>query len=276
MPTAHAADDAAIHYDVRGSGPDTLLLLAGQSNNHRWWDSVRADFAARFRTIALDWRGTGGSAKPDDDSYSIPQFAADAVAVLDVVGADCAHVYGTSMGGRVAQVIAADYSDRVDRLVLGCTSPGDRHGVRRQGDVNVALTQRDGSAVRRALLELMYTPDWLAGHHGPFDTIGDPGMPAHARAGHLKASRRHDGWDSLPAIAAPTLVVHGSDDLLSPAANATLLAEQIPDARAEIISGARHAYFEEFSDRAGPLVLDFLSAADAADASAPGRPARRG
>lgn len=249
---------AAIAYDVRGAGEQTLLLLAGQSNNHRWWDPVRPDFASRVRTIALDWRGTGESDKPDDDSYSIARFAADALAVLDDAGVERAHVYGTSMGGRVAQVLAAEYADRVDRLVLGCTSPGDRHGVRRATEVNVALTQQDGRATRRTLLELMYTPEWLTDHGGPFHTIGDAQMPEHARRGHLKASRRHDGWELLPRIAAKTLVIHGTDDRLSPAANAELLAERIPDARAELIAGARHAYFEEFADIATPLVLEFL------------------
>ena len=258
MPLATAADGAAIHYDVRGAGDRTVLLLPGQSNDHQWWDSVRADFDAHFTTIALDWRGTGQSDKPDDDSYSISTFAADSIAVLDHVGVERAHVYGTSMGGRVAQVIAAERPERVDRLVLGCTSPGDRHGVRRRGQVNVALTQRDSAAVRRTLLELMYTPGWLARHDGPFHTIGSRDLPAHARNGHLKASRRHDAWDLLPRIVAPTLVVHGSDDALSPAANATLIADRIPDAREEIIDGARHAYFEEFRDVASPLVLDHL------------------
>ena len=260
MSTARAADGVAIHYDVRGSGDETLLLLAGQSNNHQWWDSVRADFATHFRTIAFDWRGTAASDKPDDDSYSIEQFAADAVAVLDAEGVERTHVYGTSMGGRVAQVMAAGHAERVDRLVLGCTSVGDRHGVRRQSEVNVALTQADGAEVRRALLELMYTPGWLAVHSGPFHTIGDRGMPAHARSGHLKASRRHDGWELLPHIEAPTLVVHGGDDELSPPQNARVIADRIPGARAEVIDGARHAYFEEFAHTATPMVCDFLTA----------------
>jgi pimeloyl-ACP methyl ester carboxylesterase len=62
----------------------------------------------------------------------------------------------------------------------------------------------------------------------------------------------------LPAISAETLVLHGTDDIFNPAENAPLLAERIPHARLRMIGGARHAYFEEFRDVAGPLVLDFL------------------
>ena len=105
----------------------------------------------------------------------------------------------------------------------------------------------------------MYTPAWLATHSGPYNTIGDRDMPPHARRGHFTARKEHDGWDALAKITAPTLVVHGADDVFNPAANAPLIAERVPDARLHVIPGARHAYFEEFRDVAGPLVLDFLT-----------------
>ncbi|MFJ9034668.1 alpha/beta fold hydrolase [Streptomyces sp. NPDC102274] len=96
---------------------------------------------------------------------------------------------------------------------------------------------------------------------GPYTTLGDPAMPTYAQHRHLAASNRHDVWDVLPDNSAPTLVVHGSDDLLNPTANAPLLADRIPGARLQLIPGARHAYFEEFRATAGPLVLDFLDRA---------------
>jgi pimeloyl-ACP methyl ester carboxylesterase len=265
MPLAEAADGTALHYEVHGSGRP-LVLLSGQSNSHRWWDSVRDDFAAAHQTLVLDYRGTGASGRPDTDSYSTPGFARDVIAVLDHAGIDRAHVYGTSMGGRVAQWIAADHPERVGRLVLGCTSPGAPHGVERGAEVRASLTQGDPAAAHRALLELMYTPGWIAERErGPekpvFHTLGDPGMPPHARRRHLRASARHDAWDALPRIAAPTLVVHGTDDSFNPTANAPLLTDRIPGARMRLIAGARHAYFEEFAEVATPLVLDFLAEA---------------
>ncbi|MYT73676.1 MULTISPECIES: alpha/beta fold hydrolase [unclassified Streptomyces] len=257
MPHAQASDGSALFYDVLGSGAP-LLLLAGQSNHHRWWDSVRDRFAARFTTVVMDWRGTGESDAPDTDTYSTRNFARDAVAVLDAAGVERAHVYGTSMGGRVAQWLAADHPGRVDRLVLGCTSPGAPHGVERGPAVRKALADPDPDLARAALLDLMYTPAYTATRPGPFHTLGDPAMPPHARRRHLRASARHDAWDALPRIAAPTLVVHGTDDDFNPAANAPLLAERIPGARLSLIPGGRHAYFEEFADTATPLVTTFL------------------
>ncbi|MFC7730090.1 alpha/beta fold hydrolase [Actinomadura keratinilytica] len=106
----------------------------------------------------------------------------------------------------------------------------------------------------------MYTPAWRAAHPGPYTTLGDPRMPPHARRGHLQASNRHDAWDALPRITAPTLILHGDQDRLTPAANVPLLASRIPNARTHIFPGARHAYFQECRSQAGPLVADFLQA----------------
>ncbi|MFE4361494.1 alpha/beta fold hydrolase [Kitasatospora sp. NPDC056800] len=259
MTHATAPDGTRIAYQLRGEGAP-LVLLAGQANDHHWWDAVRADFHPARATLTLDHRGTGGSDKPDTP-YSTEQFARDVVAVLDDLGIDRADVYGTSMGGRVAQQLAARHPHRVRALVLGCTSPGGPHGVERGADVRRALAQPDPEAARQALLELMYTPRWLDSHPGPHHTLGDPAMPAHARRRHLAASNRHDAWDLLPAIGAPTLVLHGADDRLNPAANAPLLAARIPGARLHLLPGARHAYFEEFRTTASPLVLDFLTSA---------------
>lgn len=257
MPTTTAPDGTALAYQTAGRGP-ALLLLAGQSNNHRWWDATRPDFEAGYTTVTLDWRGTGDSGKPDEP-YSTHGFAGDVVAVLDALGLERAHVYGTSMGGRVAQWLAADRPERVGALILGCTSPGGPNALERDTAVRKALVQPDRAAADRFLLELMYTPGWLETHQGPYFTVGDPDMPGQAVRRHLAASNGHDAWDALPAIKAPTLVLHGADDVFNPAANAPLIAERVPDAELRLIEGARHAYFEEFRAVASPVVLDFLA-----------------
>jgi 3-oxoadipate enol-lactonase len=258
VPYARTADDVALYYESHGGGDTVLVLLAGQANNHHWWDAVRPDFDGFFRTVTMDYRGTGRSDRPDTDSYGTRAFAADVIAVLDHFGADRFHLYGTSMGGRVAQWVAADHPERIGQLVLGCTSPGASHGIERDAAVNRALAQVNAEAARQALLELMYSPAWLATHHGPYNTLGDPTMPPYARRRHFLASSQHDGWDALPRIVAQTLVVHGTDDIFNPTGNAPLIAERMPEARLELIAGARHAYFEEFQALASSLVLDFL------------------
>jgi 3-oxoadipate enol-lactonase len=73
---ARAADGTALYYEVNGHGEDVLVLLAGQANNHHWWDAPRPDFDAVFRTVVFDHRGTGQSDKPEN-GYETRVFAAD-------------------------------------------------------------------------------------------------------------------------------------------------------------------------------------------------------
>ncbi|APU15957.1 MULTISPECIES: alpha/beta fold hydrolase [Actinoalloteichus] len=256
MRHANGVDGCRIAFQVQGDGPP-LVLLTGQANNHHWWDGVRDDFHTARQTITLDYRGTGDSDAPDH-RYSTQGFAEDVIAVLDALAVERADVYGTSMGGRVAQWVAARHPDRVRRLVLGCTSPGGAHSLERDAAVHAGLTDPDPAKARRFLLELMYTPAWLAAHPGPYTVLGDPDMSARAKKRHFVASADHDAWDALTEIVAPTLVVHGDQDVFNPAANAPLLAERIPGAELRMIESARHAYFDEFRAVASPLVLEFL------------------
>lgn len=260
---ARALDGTLLAYQRQGTGRP-LVLLAGQANNHHWWDGQRADFHATHTTLTMDWRGTGESGKPDEP-YSTPGFADDVIAVLDHLGIDRADLYGTSMGGRVAQWVAARHPDRIRRLVLGCTSPGGPQARERDMAVRRSLAQADARAAREALTDLMYTPAWRSGHPGPYTTLGDPAMPPYARRRHLVASNEHDAWDALPLISAPTLILHGAEDRLTPAANAPLLAARIPRARTHIFEGARHGYFEECRPAAGAIVASFLAEPDTAD-----------
>lgn len=239
-----------------------LLLLSGQANSHRWWDGLREPLAEHFRTVTFDYRGLGGTRSGAESvpwrDWSASLFARDAVAVLDAVGAGAAHVYATSMGGRVAQRLAAEHPTRVERLVLACTTPGGRHAVERGHDVRTALAQPDLAARRAALLDLMYTPAYAAAHGATSRLLGAPGLGDDARRGHLRVSARHDAWDLLPTVTAPTLVLHGGDDRMAPVANAELLAGRIPGAELHVYAGMRHGFFDELRDRVGARVLAFL------------------
>ena len=244
---------------VQVTGPDdgpALLLLPGQANSHAWWDDLRGSFADHFRVLTYDYRGTGGS-RGSVGPWSTTSFADDAAQVLRDLAISSAFVYGTSMGGRVAQMLAAEHPTLVRRLVLACTSPGGRHAQERSAETRRALADPDPDRRRRALLRLFYTDDWLAGPHAS-NLLGDPTMtPAETRA-HLRASSRHDAWDVLPGIEAPTMVLHGTADLMVPAANAPLLAARVPDATLYFHPGGRHGFFDEFQTTVTPLVRSFL------------------
>jgi len=259
MPFAIAGDGARISYEVMGAGPP-LLLVAGQASDRSVWAPVRDDFAAHHRVIVFDHHGTGESDKPESAPYSTRGFAHDAIAVLDAAGVARAHVYGISMGGRIGQWLAIDHAARVGALVLGCTTPGNAHGVRRPPAVDPELAS--GDPMR--LLPYLVSPYWARAHPEVLAAQAAAAarhpVPPGARRLHYAASEGHDAWDRLPEIAAPTLVIHGSADEVNVAANAPLLAARIPGAELRVIAGGRHAYFWEHRAEASARVLAFLAA----------------
>ena len=109
-----------LNYEESGTGP-SLLMLMGFGDSIAAWSAQVPAFAAHHRTIALDHRGTGESESPAD-GYSIPQFSDDAIGLLDHLGIERAHLLGYSMGGRVAQDIAARYPARIGAIVLAASA----------------------------------------------------------------------------------------------------------------------------------------------------------
>ena len=256
MAWAHAEDGTQLFYEIVGAG-DPLLLVNGQASDHRMWDRVVAAFSADHQVVLVDPRGTGASDKPSAPPYSTRGFAADLVAVLDAAGIERAHAYGFSMGGRVCQWLAIDHPGRIGALVLGATTPGDAHGIARAADADAVLSAPPSPESVRRMAELMYSPGWVAAHPEVL-TPSEP-IPLHAKRQHYLASQGHDAWDRLPDISAPTLLIHGSDDLVNPTANAALMAARIPGAQMYIVDGGRHGYFEEYGEQASRVVLEFLA-----------------
>lgn len=262
MPYATASDGIHLYYEELGIG-EPLLLINGQGGDHTGWDSIRDDFAGRYRVIVFDHRGTGQSDKPSEPPYSTRGFAQDTVAILDHLGISRAHAYGISMGGRICQWLGIDHADRVGALVLGCTTPGNAHGVQRPPAVDAMMRNppADFETAMTAMLSTMFSPAWVAVHSAELaQFLQSPPhpIPAYAQRLHYLASEGHDAWDLLPTVSAPTLVIHGSEDVVNPTANAYLLAKGIPHAELYIVEGGRHGYFIEFREEAGRVVNEFL------------------
>lgn len=240
MTFATASDGTRLWYSVRGEHGDPIVLIAGQALAHNGWQSVINQFGQDHRVVLFDHRGVGQS---DDWSaaWSTRDFAADVVAVLDAAGIGRAHVYGHSMGGRIAQWLAADAPERVGALALGATTVGDTHGIARAREATQALI----SGNRSSLLDFFYTPEWARQNPVAAVSVLPSARSAGARRMHFRASTEHDAWAVLPHVTAPTLVLHGSDDALCPPRNAHILAERIPGAQLHIMEGARHGYHVE-------------------------------
>jgi 3-oxoadipate enol-lactonase len=261
------ANGARLYYEVYGEG-EPLLLIMGLGANHLGWAAQVPVYAREFKVIVFDSRGTGQSDFPQGVDFTIPLLADDAAALLDALGVDRAHVYGISLGGMIAQEMALRHPDKVRSLILGATTPGGPHAVGTDAQTLRTLLEQAAvvdRAVTPGILEILFSPAYLAGHLSDlrevFQRSADyPRTSPEAYGAQLRAVAGYDTYDRLPDIAAPTLVLHGTDDPLVPVANGRILAERIPDAKLVLFEGARHGYYLEKQAEADAAVLDFLRA----------------
>ncbi len=263
MPYARASDGIRLHYEVIGrSSAPAVLLIQGLGADKHGWDMQRMALALRYRVIALDNRGAGRSDKPFG-VYTLEQMADDAIAVLDAVGVERAHVVGASMGGAITQIVVLKYPERVNSITLACTACRN-HPWRREllnGWATTASERGMGAmtseAARwvigpRSFRRIMPAFGWL----GPLAM----GRPAHAFIAQVRAILATDEAmaDALNAVHVPALVIVGNQDILTPRGDSEELAERIPGAELVVISGAAHGLMVEHATTFNRVLLEFL------------------
>ncbi|HET9601918.1 MAG TPA: alpha/beta fold hydrolase [Acidimicrobiales bacterium] len=264
MAFAWAADGTRLHYRLLGrSGRDPVLMIQGLGTDMSGWTLQRLRFSPHLPTVAIDNRGAGRSDKPFG-RYSLEAMADDAITVLDDAGIDRVHVMGASMGGAISQLIALRHPDRVRSLVLACTACRN-HQWRREllnEWASIANERGMGEMAKRAAHWVMAPRSirrfWPAfGWFGPLAM----GLPAHAFASQVRAilDAPEELADALGALAVPTLVVVGNQDILTPRGDSEELAERIPGAELVVISGAAHGLMIEHATTFNRVVLEFLS-----------------
>ena len=251
--------------DTGGDGPPVLLIMGLGMTATGWWRTVPVLAPAGLRVLSFDNRGVGRSERPPGP-YTVAEMAADAVAVLDAAGVAAAHVYGISLGGMIAQELALGYPERVRALVLGATTGGGAGHVPASAETQAFLQQRAQMTAEHAVwasVPINYAPRTRAdgGERIAEDIAQRLRFPVEGEfyGAQLAAAQAHDASARLGQIRAPTLVVHGEEDVLIPAANGERLAAAIPGAELALWPGAAHLYFtdEPEADRG---VARFLSA----------------
>ncbi len=263
MPLADARG-AKIYFETHGSGEPLLLVAGFGSNATVYWANI-SQLAEHFQVIAMDPRGSGRS-DVAPGPYTMQLLAEDCASVLDASGAGAAHVFGTSMGGMIAQHVALLHPRRTRGLVLACTTPGLPHHVLPPEDAIALFMEAadltDPVAAVRATYPLHYSEDYVAAHDAEIvaRTLANEHLRSTAggRAAQLAAVQGHNTFDRLGEIAAPTLVLHGEKDGIVPVENGRTLAERIPDARLMTWPEGRHIFFAEFAEEVDAAIIAFL------------------
>lgn len=247
MPFLERPDGARLYHEVHGDG-EPLVLLEGLGGDMAGWRRNIPRLAAELRVIAFDHRGNGRSSAPDGP-MTVATFVGDAVALLDHLGIERAHLYGQSFGGMVAQEAALTAPARVRSLILACTHPGVRHAV----PVRAAVP-------KDRPWEALYSERFLREHPEEVaedQRLGTPQAPRMARR-QWEAMQGFDAFDRLPSLRVPTLVLHGTEDRTVHPDNARVLAQRIPGARLVMLEGAGHVYHAEQPEAADAAVVAFV------------------
>ena len=265
MPSVEVADGARIAYalDGRRDG-EPLLMVHGLGADTRGWIMQKRALGRRYRLVMVDNRGVGRSSRPDGP-YDLEVMAADAVAALDHAGYGSAHVVGASMGGIISQILAVRHPERVRTLTLACTAC--RHFSWRKELLGDWADQAQAFGMREYVRRNL---GWLVGPRSlrrawPALAVLGPlafNVPATSFVSQIQAILAME--DSLRAelasVAVPTLVLCGSQDVLTTQGDSEEIASLIPDAELAVVRGGAHLFMVEQAGAFNRTVLDFLGA----------------
>lgn len=244
------AGDLVVGVIDSGSGTPLVLVHGGESDRTQF-NGLRAHLGDDIRVISYDQRDSGVTVNPPEP-YTLEQLADDLVHLLDALELRAAHLLGASFGGVVAQHTALRHPERVASLILVGTAPSYGTG----GQELHGLLSLPADELRRRAVEYFYTPAGQAAARGRAATLSTRTPEQSAR--RHRVAQGHDLRERLVEITAPTLIVHGTDDVLTPYSGAELMEQRIPNARLRPIEGGRHALVAEFPGEVAALVREFL------------------
>jgi pimeloyl-ACP methyl ester carboxylesterase len=255
-----------LSYDVRGQG-EPLLMIHGLGHSVHSWFAQLPYLSQRFRTVAYDCRGVGGSDRPASP-YEIADDAGDAVGLLDALGIERAHLIAVSRGGYIAQEIAIRHPERVARLALIVTHAGGPEylaATKPLWDEILDVRGLTAEQIFRKAAQFSTAPEFFETRPDMVEAIVAARMaslqPASAFRRQFDSAAAFDARERIGQIQAPCLVVAGEKDRIVPLPFVKALAAGIPGARLEIVRGAAHLVHVEKADQVNGMVVDFLQGA---------------
>ncbi len=257
--------DIDLAYSELGEGPSTLLLVMGLGGNSGDWGEPFPRALARLhRVIMIDNRGTGRSTR-QRAPFSLHDLASDAMAVLDALSVERAHVLGISMGGVIAQLLALDHAARVDRLVLLSTFAGTVAFAPPPPEAMTFMMPTPGMSpaeIVRARVRAISAKGFAEREPDRIEALVALALaqptPLSIYGMQVQALLSVDVSARLAQITARTLVVHGDADPLVPFANGRELAARIPGASLEVLTGCGHLAPWEMPEALSDAVVAFL------------------
>lgn len=257
---ADAALSTGVRLQYAGSGAPgapAVLFLHGYTDSWLSYSPVLPHLGPALRCVAPSQRGHGDSERPEC-CYGLGDFAADAVALLDALDVRSATVVGHSMGSFVAQRLAADHPERVERLVLvGSAVHAVNEGII---GLNAYVQTLVDPVPREFVHEFQASTVHAPVPPGFLDAVVDESgkLPARVWRAALHGLMGADHAHRLAGIQAPTLVLWGDRDGIFPRSEQELLVETIPDARLVVYPETGHALHWERPERFARDLEEFV------------------
>ena len=261
------ANGQQLYYEVHGDGPPLVLVMGIGYDSSLWTLAQVPALSTQFRVVLVDNRDAGRSSRATHP-YRIADMADDLAGLLDALGIQRSHLLGLSMGGMIAQEFALRHADRLDRLVLTGTGAAPARSAIDAIQIWrwVKANDATGKVFGEQQFVSLFSTAFLRNHQAVQNTAellaSNPyPMSPEAYGRQAEAYGQFDALDRLGSITAPTLVIVGEQDLLTPPWIAREVADAIPGARFEVIRGAgsSHVVPIERPDEFNRLVSDFLA-----------------
>jgi pimeloyl-ACP methyl ester carboxylesterase len=250
-----------LYCEVIGQGPETLFFSHGLLFHGGMWAAQLASLSQHYRCVIHDHRGQGKSSRSGGRDMDL--LADDVCALVEQLGLGPVHFIGLSMGGFVGMRVAARRPDLVRSLVLLNTSADAETHTRKYRSLVLAVQLFGVRAVTSRVIPIMFGSS----------TLGNPelqpmvnqwkcwlhSLPRDVVAAVKGVIHRGAVVGELSSIRCPTLVVAGKEDRATPVAKSLRIAEQLPEARLEVLEGVGHMSALESPDRINALLRDFLA-----------------
>jgi 3-oxoadipate enol-lactonase len=261
------SDGLDLYFEVHGEGAPLVLVMGIGYDSSLWTLAQVPALSQKFQVVIFDNRDAGRSSKARA-AYTIADMADDTARLMDGLGMQRAHLLGLSMGGMIGQEFALRHAARLDHLILsGCGAAPARAAFDPIRTWNwVKANDTNGETFACQQFTWLFSTAFLRNPEAVQQTIAMLSSNPHpvgpeAYDRQAQAYLQHDALDRLGGIKAPTLVISGEQDLLTPPHLCREVASKIPGARFEMIAGAgsSHVVPIERPDDFNQLVTRFLS-----------------
>jgi pimeloyl-ACP methyl ester carboxylesterase len=254
-------DDIKIAFKTFGEGEPVILIMGFSGTMDVWDEGFIKSLAARHKVIVFDNRGMGLTSS-SSKNYTVETLGDDTAGLMDAIGVQRAHVVGWSMGTYIAQELALRHPEKVDKLVLYAADCGGKEAVMPSDEVLQKLGDTSGSPEERGkrTFGLLFPQEWLQENPDPgkfFPDVVETSSPE-------SINRQNEAWmewqgacSRLSRITQPTLLITGTDDILTPPENSRMMAKLLPNATLVEMPGGGHGLIFQnlgFAEK----VIDFI------------------